>query len=68
MTFPDLLKSVHAEEVIERAAIMQYDAGLNRIESEKKAAARLTIKYGIINRSRTSEPVADKNNFGTFPE
>ena len=37
----------HREEIEERAAIMEYDGGLNREAAEKYAVFRLNVKYKL---------------------
>lgn len=37
----------HAEEVEERAGIMEYDAGMPRDYAEEQAVKRLRIKYSL---------------------
>ena len=45
----------HAEEVEERAAIIQYDGGLSLTLAEELAVRRLLDKYGLENETRLLE-------------
>lgn len=46
MTFPEYMKTDHAEEIEERAAIMEYQGGMTRERAEYLAARWIDKKYG----------------------
>ncbi len=49
MTLKEFCKNwpQHSEEVEERAAIMEYDGGMNRDEAERQAISQLKLKYQL---------------------
>jgi len=48
--FERLIETTYAEEIEERAAIMEYDAKQSRYDAELFAAILIAKKYGIARR------------------
>jgi hypothetical protein len=50
VSFPEFIRAhrEHREEVEERAAIMEYHAGMNRWDAEEAAVERMMDKYQMI--------------------